>query len=236
MAIRFSTSRWTSANTRSSGSETSKNVFAQRPRRGQQRPLAPEHLVEPPARDVGEREQPQRLAGRRAVDDDASHSPSSTWRLSCSRQNSSSPPGGTVSSSAAIRSTPRSASTPAEPLLHGRPVALELVLRLHLLRPQAAADVGRLGADRAPPATRPASARGRWRARACAAPLRRSGVRWRRRPTSSRRRPCPCRGWSAAPWAPQSTVRFCFLGFRTSTVPSAVAGVPARSVAVSATS
>ena len=45
-----------------------------------------------------------------------SQSPSSTWRLSRSRLNSSSPPGGTVSSSAAIRSTPRSTSTwPSQP-------------------------------------------------------------------------------------------------------------------------
>ena len=41
----------------------------ERPRGGQQRALAAEDLVEPPARDVGEREQPQRLAGGRAVDD-----------------------------------------------------------------------------------------------------------------------------------------------------------------------
>ena len=41
-----------------------------------------------------------------------SHSPDSKWRLSWSRLNSSSPPGGTVSSSAAIRSTPWSTSSP----------------------------------------------------------------------------------------------------------------------------
>ncbi len=41
-----------------------------------------------------------------------SQSPDSWWALSASRLNSSSPPGGTVSSSAAIRSTPRSISTP----------------------------------------------------------------------------------------------------------------------------
>ena len=69
-----------------------------------------------------------------------SHSPDSTWRLSRSRLNSSSPPGGTVSSSAAIRSTPRSMSTPPSHSCTARPVALELVLRLHLLGPQAAAD------------------------------------------------------------------------------------------------
>ena len=72
-----------------------------------------------------------------------SQSPDSWWALSASRLNSSSPPGGTVSSSAAIRSTPRSISTAAEPALHARPVALELVLGLDLLGEQAAADVGR---------------------------------------------------------------------------------------------
>jgi hypothetical protein len=35
-----------------------------------------------------------------------------------------------------------------EPALDGRPVALELVLRRHLLRPEVRAELGRLGADR----------------------------------------------------------------------------------------
>ncbi len=41
-----------------------------------------------------------------------SNSPDSWWRLSCSRENSSSMPGGTVSSSEEMRSTPRSSSSP----------------------------------------------------------------------------------------------------------------------------
>ena len=41
-----------------------------------------------------------------------SNSPASWWRLICSREKSSSAPGGTVSSSAEMRSTPRSASSP----------------------------------------------------------------------------------------------------------------------------
>ena len=41
-----------------------------------------------------------------------SNSPDSWWRLSCSREKISSIPGGTVSSSARMRSTPRSDSTP----------------------------------------------------------------------------------------------------------------------------
>ena len=42
----------------------------QRPRRGDDLVLAREDLLQPPARDVGEREQAQRLAGGRAVDDE----------------------------------------------------------------------------------------------------------------------------------------------------------------------
>ena len=46
----------------------------------------------------------------------ASNSPDSWWCLICSSENSSSMPGGTVSSSAEIRSTPRSASrSPSQP-------------------------------------------------------------------------------------------------------------------------
>ena len=89
---------------------TSAPAAARRPAARRSRPNT---LSSHQLRDVGEREQPQRLAGRRAVDDrSTSHSPSSTWRLSCSRLNSSSPPGGTVSSSAAIRSTPWSTNSP----------------------------------------------------------------------------------------------------------------------------
>ena len=113
----------------------------QRPRRRQQRALAPEHLVEPPLRRVGERAASSVLAGRRAVDDD--HVPAAGLvALSASRLNSSSPPGGTV----APRRDPVDAALDqhrAEPALHPRPVALELVLGLDLLGEQAAADVGR---------------------------------------------------------------------------------------------
>ena len=62
----------------------------------------------------------------------------SAWSLSTSSEKSSSPPGGTVSSSAAIRSTPRSISSAAEPVRDRAPVVLELVLGLHLLGVQAA--------------------------------------------------------------------------------------------------
>jgi hypothetical protein len=119
----------------------------ERPRGGQQRVLAAEQLVQPPARGVREREQPQRLTRRRAVDDHDVPLSGVDVLLERQQLKSSSPPGGTVSSSAAIRSTPRSISTPAQPALHRRPVALELVLCLDLLCEQAAADVRRRAAD-----------------------------------------------------------------------------------------
>ena len=86
-----------------------------------------------------------------------------------------------------------------EPALHRGPVLLQLRLRGDLLGPEP----GRRprSAPRRPPARgrRRASAPGRWRGRACARRGPRSGGRWRRRPTSCRRRPCPCRGSSEAP-------------------------------------
>ena len=107
----------------------------------------PEHLVQPPAGGVGEREQPQRLAGRRAVDDDHVPLAGLDVALEHQQQNSSSPPGGTVSSSAAIRSTPRSISSPPSHSRDRAPVVLELVLGLDLLGVQALADLRRLAAD-----------------------------------------------------------------------------------------
>ena len=127
-----------------------------------------------------------------------SHSPDSTWPLSTSSEKSSSPPGGTVSSSAAIRSTPRSISSAAEPLRDRAPVVLELVLGLDLLGVQAARRRRSARRRPAPAARRPANAPGRWRSRACARPRPRHGAPWRPRRRSSRHRPCPCRGSSAA--------------------------------------
>ena len=50
-----------------------------------------------------------------------------------------------------------------------------------------------------PRANRTGCARGRSRARSCAGPRARSGGRWRRPRWSCRRRPCPCRGSSVEP-------------------------------------
>ena len=70
MSIRLRTSRCTSASTSLPGSGRSSIVRANG-RAALSEPLLPrEHLLEPPARDLRERQQPQRLAGRRAVDDD----------------------------------------------------------------------------------------------------------------------------------------------------------------------
>ena len=201
----------------------------QRPRRGQQRPLAPEHLVEPPARDVGEREQPQRLAGRRAVDDhdvpvalvDVALDLQQREQLVAAGRHGQ-----------LLGRDPVDAlvdEQPAEPPLHRRPVALQLVLGLHLLGPQAAADVGRLGADARLQRLRQ---RVRGVGREHDRPLPRGGA-------------AACRGSGDRRLADAALARVedgprpqraRFLGFKTSIVPSAVPTFPARSVAVSATS
>ena len=76
-----------------------------------------------------------------------SQRPSWTWSRIRSRLNSSSPPGGTVSSSAAIRSTPRSISIEPSHACTAVQWLLHLVLRGHLLRPQPLGDLARLRAD-----------------------------------------------------------------------------------------
>ena len=231
IAIRFSTSRWTSPNTRSSGSETSKNVARQRPRGGQQLALAPEHLVQPPLRDVGEREQPQRLAGRGAVDDH--HVPVALLDVALELQQAE-------QLVAARRDGQLLGRDPvdalvdeqrAEPALHRRPVALELVLGLHLLGPQVVGDLRRLGADRRLQRLRErvggvggqhdralpgggAAARGGGRDGGLPDP---ALARVEDRPRPQR-------------------AALALLGFKTSIVPSAVPTLPARSTAVTVTS
>ena len=119
----------------------------ERARGGEQRVLAPEHLVQPPLRGVRERQQPQRLAGRGAVDHD--HVPVAGLVVRLEREQAE-------QLVAAGRDGQLLGGDPvdaalhqhaAEPLLHARPVALELVLGLDLLGEQAAADVRRLAAD-----------------------------------------------------------------------------------------
>ena len=100
-----------------------------------------------------------------------SHSPDSTWRLELQQAEQLVAAG---RDGQLLGGDPVDAALhqqPAEPApATARPVALELVLRLHLLGAQAAADVGRLAADRRLAATPRASAPGRWRARSSARP------------------------------------------------------------------
>ena len=174
--------------------------------------------------DVGERQQPQRLAGRRAVDDDRVALAGLVVALELQQREQLVHAGrhgqllGRDPVDAAL------GEQLAEPLLHRRPVALHLLLGLDLLGPQA---VGRpasarrrqLGLERVGEAVRRV---GREHERARAAP-RRSGARWRRRPTSCRRRPCPCRGSSAGPSPPRV--------YETWSVPTMRPKFPATSVA-----
>ena len=134
--------------TRSSGSERSRNARASGRAAAEQRALAAEHAVQPPARRVREREQPQRLAGRRAVDDD--RVPLAGLGVALELEQAEQLVGAGRDGQL-LGGDPLDAALgehAAEPLLRGRPVALELVLRLHLLGPDAVADLGRLGADR----------------------------------------------------------------------------------------
>ena len=136
-----------------------------RPRGADQPALPREHLLQPPVGDVGERR--AAAASRRSGAQStitASNSPEPWWRLICSRLKSSSMPGGTVSSSAAMSITPRSASSRAEPALDRAPVGLHLALRLDLLAPEPLADRGRVGPERRPRASRRGCAPDRSRA------------------------------------------------------------------------
>ena len=147
IATRFATSRLDLRERAVVGELEVEERARQRPRRRQQRALAPEHLVQPPLRRVGEREQPQRLAGRRAVDDD--HVPVAGLVVGLEREQAEQ----LVAAGRhrqLLGGDPVDAALhqhPAEPALHARPVALELVLGLDLLGVQPAADVGRRAAD-----------------------------------------------------------------------------------------
>ena len=111
IATRLSTSRCTSPITRSSGSFRSRKASASGRAAASScvsRPVSlPSHQRAASGNDSSRSVSPVGAQSTTIT----SQPPSSTWRLSRSRENSSSPPGGTVSSSAAIRSTPRSIST-----------------------------------------------------------------------------------------------------------------------------
>ena len=157
--------------------------------------LLGEELLQPPARDVGEREQPQRLAGRRAVDDE--HVVLAALVMALDRQQREQLVGagrhGELVGGDAVDAALDEHL--AGPVLHRGPVGLELVLRGDLLRPQARRrSRPAASAELRRPARRPASAPDRSRRRASGRRRRRSGGRSRRRPTSCPRRPCRCTG------------------------------------------
>ncbi len=112
ISTRLPTSRWTSATTFSSGSWTSRNMRASG-RAADSIDCSLPRTLSSHQRAASGKESSRSVSPVGAQSTTiASHSPDSTWCLSTSRLNSSSPPGGTVSSSAAIRSTPRSISSP----------------------------------------------------------------------------------------------------------------------------
>ena len=167
---------------------------------GGEDPLLPrEHLLEPPAGDVRERKQPQRLAGWRAVDDDRVELTRLAVALDLKQREELVEPGrhrhllGHDLVDAAIR------EQRAEPLLHGLPVALHLTLGLKLLAPQLRRDRRRLAAERRLERVGQAVRRVGREDDGRAGRLRRLRARWRPRRSSSRPRPCPCTGSSGAP-------------------------------------
>ena len=120
----------------------------ERPRRGEQLRLAPHQLAEPPARGLREREQPQRLARRRAVDDD--HVPLALLDVALEPQQAEQLVAAGRHGQLLGRDPLHAALDQhlPEPALHRRPVALELLLRRDLLRPQVRRQLGRLAPDR----------------------------------------------------------------------------------------
>jgi hypothetical protein len=105
-----------------------------------------EDLLQPPARDVGEGQQAQRLAGRRAVDDDAAEAPLLVVALDLQQAEELVHPGrdGELLGADAIHAALEQHL--AQPVLHRGPVALHLVLGGDLLGPQPLADRRRLAA------------------------------------------------------------------------------------------
>ena len=110
--------------------------------------LPREHLLQPPVGDVGEAEQPQRLAGRGAVDDHRVELAGVVVALDLQQaeelvhaRRDGQLLGGDVHH-------PAVGEQRAEPALDRAPVRLHLALRLHLLAPEPLADRGRVGPER----------------------------------------------------------------------------------------
>ena len=176
IATRLPTSRWISASDLLVGQLDVEEHARERARGGEHRLLLAEHLVQPPARGVREREQPQRLAGRRAVDDDRVPLAGLDVALEDQQREQLVAAGrdGQLLGGDPVHAALH--QQPAEPLRDRAPVVLELVLGLHLLGVQPVADLGRLAADRRLQRRRRANAPGRWRC---------TSVRW---PAAAKRR------------------------------------------------
>ena len=200
MAIRLRTRRCTSSRTASPGSETSSMARASGRDRGHELGRLREDLLQPPARDVGEGQQAQRLARRGAVDDHAAEAPVLVVALDLQQAEELVEAGRNRELLGADAVHAALEQQLAQPVLHRGPVALHLVLRRHLLGPQALADLRRLAAHRGSPASRRASAPDRSTGSRCRPRSPRRAAPWQRRPRSCRPRPCPCRGSSGAPW------------------------------------
>ncbi len=203
IATRLRASRSTSSKTASPGSGMSNSVRAN----GREPALRRQDALEPPGHDVGERQEPQRLAGGRAVHDHAVElallvvalDPEQREQLVHARRD------GQLLRRDAVDAA--LGQQVAEPALHAVPVALHLLLRLDLLAEQVARRRAWARRRARPRASRTGCAPGRSRGRRCAGRRRRSGARSRRRRSSCRLRPCPCRGSCAAPSARRTLVR-----------------------------
>ncbi len=169
-----------------------------RSRRGEQAAFPREDLFEPPAGDVGEREQSQRLSGRRAVDDHGVVVAGLVMPLDLQQAEELVHARGNAQFLGGDVHDPAVGEQLAEPALDGTPIAFHLTLRLDLLAPKSLCDRRRISLERRLERVRETVCRDPWRARSCATPRPRSAGRWRRRRSSCRPRPCPCRGSSAA--------------------------------------
>ena len=120
----------------------------QRPCRGDHPPLPREHLLQPPAGDLGEAEETQRFTGGRAVDDHRVELARLVVALDLEQAEELVHPG---RHRQLLRGDVHHATVGdhlSQPLLHRAPVDLHLALRLNLLAPQALADGSRLGPQR----------------------------------------------------------------------------------------
>ena len=145
IATRLRASRSTSSKTASPGIGTSNSVRAQGASLRSQGSTFSSHQVTTSGNESRRSVSP--VGAQSTITQ--SNSSSSWWRLIRRSENSSSMPGGTVSSSAEMRSTPRCASRSPSHSCTPVPVALHLLLGLHLLAEQVVRHRRGLAAQRA---------------------------------------------------------------------------------------